>query len=137
MTTIHHQHLRQNTELESEQNPENLFNHIFIQLLARCLNKHFQGILDMEVNKLGDSQSRNKVLNFILFSVQLTVLGPKLVIYSDTGFLSSMHSQVCCSNALANQGQQTTNFPGSSADFNKKPKCLLDLNPYILIPSHF
>lgn len=137
MTTIHHQHLRQNTELESEQNLEKLFNHIFIQLLARCFNKHFQGILDMKVNKLMDSQSRNKVLNFIPFSAELAVPGPELVIYTDTGFPSSRHRQVCCSNALANQGKQTMNFLGSPADFNKKPECLFDLNPHILIPSHF
>lgn len=90
----------------------------------------------MEVNKLRDSLSRNKILNFVPFSVELAV-GPELVTYTDTGFLSSRHRQVRCSNALANQGKQTMDFPGSSADFNKKTECLLDLNLYILIPSHF
>lgn len=73
----------------------------------------------MEVNKLRDSLSRNKVLNFVPFSMELAVLGSELVIDTDTGFLSSRHRQVCCSNALANQGKQKINFPGSSADFNK------------------
>lgn len=129
--------MKQNTELESEQNPEKPFNHIFIQLLAHCFNKHFQSILDMEVNKLRESQSRNKVLNFFPFRVELAVFGPELVLYTDTGFFPSRHRQVCCSNALANQGKQTMDFPGSLLTSTEKSGCLLDLNLYILIPSHF
>lgn len=79
--------------------------------LAHCFNKHFQGILDMEVNKFMDSQPRKKVLNFIPFSMKLAILGPELVIYTDTGFLPSRHRQVCCSNALANQEKQDNEFP--------------------------
>lgn len=74
----------------------------------------------MQVNKLRESRSRNKVLNFFPFRVELAVLGPELVTYTDTDFVSSRHRQVRCSNALANQGKQTMNFPGSSAEFNKK-----------------
>lgn len=122
--------MRQNTELESEQNPEKPFNHIFIQL--HCFNKHFRSILDMEVNKLRESRSRNKILNFFPFRVELAVFGPELMIYTDTGFFSSRHRQVCCSNALANQGKQTMNFPGSSADFNKKTRMLIGSEPVYL-----
>lgn len=124
--------MRQNTEVESEQNPEKPFNHILIQLLAHCFNKHFRSILDMEVNKLRESRSRIKVLNFFPFRVELAVFGPELMIYTDTGFFSSRHRQVCCSNALANQGKQTMNFPGSSADFNKKTRMLIGSEPVYL-----
>lgn len=137
MTTTHRQHLRQDTELESEQNPGKPFNQIYIQLLACCFNKHFQSILDTEANKLRESQSRNNVLYHFPFGMELTVFGLELVIYTDTGFFLSRHRQVCFSNAVANRGKQTTNFTDSSADFNMKTGCLLDLNPCVLIPNHF
>lgn len=107
LTTTHDQHLRQDTELESEQNPGKPFNQVYIQLLAHCFNKHFQSILDTEANKLRESQSRNNVLNHFPFGMELTVFGLELVIYADTGFFLSRHRQLCFSNALANQGKQT------------------------------
>lgn len=95
MTATHHENLRQDAELESEQNPGKPFNQIHIPLLAHCFKKHFQSILDTEANKLRESQSRNNILNHFPSGMELTGFRLELVIYTDTGFFLSKGRQVC------------------------------------------